>query len=634
MLVSSTGDWIGFVAVTSLVTRVGGGNAGLAVAGVMLARLLPSVIFGPFAGVVVDRFDRKRLMIVADITRGIGYVSMGFLQSLPAIYALSFAIECMSLVWSPARDASIPNLVPRRQLGNANTVTLLTAYGTLPLGGIFFTALAGLSAAVGNGIPYIDVHRESLALWMDGFTFAFSAYMISGLELRRSKAEGVTTGFSPGQVWKDLVEGVKFLRGHAFQRAMTVGITLAFVGVGSVIAIGPIFAQRTLGAGASGWGLLVTSLGIGMGIGMGSLGLLSRLVEKRTIFPLAMLAAAVVAVILAAMPSITLAALLTVVMGAAVGMAWVTGYTMLHENIADEFRGRTFATLTLLGRFGILLSLTGFPALAVAVGDYSFDVGGQTFELAGTRIALWGGAGIVLAGAFFSRRGLHRSHLAKQVPLALRARLRKTDRKGDFIAFEGVEGSGKGTQIRLAKEFLEDKGYDVLVTREPGGTKLGERLRKTLLDGDLGAIDPRSEALLFAASRAQHVASVIRPGLEEGKVVLCDRYIDSSLAYQGAGRGLGEHDVLTLSTWATQGLFPDLVVLLNLDPEAGLARADRNDRFEVEDASFHAKVAEAYQHIAEEHPERVVVVDAIEPPEVVHERVRDALAKYFKMEEQ
>src|SRR5205807_4094458 len=143
------GDWVGFVAVAALVTRLGGSNAGYAVAGVMTARLLPSVVFGPFAGVLVDRIDRKRLMMTADIARGVMYSSMPFLHALAAIYALSFFIECLSLVWGPAKDSSIPNIVPRRQLANANTVGLASTYGTLPLGGIIFTGLSALAGWIG-----------------------------------------------------------------------------------------------------------------------------------------------------------------------------------------------------------------------------------------------------------------------------------------------------------------------------------------------------------------------------------------------------------------------------------------------------------------------------------------------------
>src|ERR671919_2598436 len=141
ILVSSLGDWVGFVAVVALVTRIGGGGAGFAVSGVMLARLLPSILFGPFAGVLVDRFDRKRLRVIADVVRGVGYATLPLVPHLPWIYGMSFLIECLSLLWTPARDAIIPNLVPRRQLSNANTIAFATAYATLPLGGLVFTAV-------------------------------------------------------------------------------------------------------------------------------------------------------------------------------------------------------------------------------------------------------------------------------------------------------------------------------------------------------------------------------------------------------------------------------------------------------------------------------------------------------------
>jgi dTMP kinase len=150
-----------------------------------------------------------------------------------------------------------------------------------------------------------------------------------------------------------------------------------------------------------------------------------------------------------------------------------------------------------------------------------------------------------------------------------------------------------------------------------------------------GSVDVRAEALLFAASRAQHVSRVIRPALEDGKIVLCDRYLDSSLAYQGTGRGLGEHDVLSLNVWATQGLFPDLVILLHLEPDRGLARiGEEQDRIEAEDESFHAKVADAFLKIADDHPERFRVIDADAPPDVVHTRVREELLRFLQGDEE
>ena len=630
MSVSSLGDWVGFVAVAALVKRLGGGAAAYAVAGVMIARMAPSILFGPVAGALVDRVDRKRIMIIADLSRGALYASMPFLGKLWAIYILSFVIESLSLLWSPARDASMPNLVPRRQLANANSLTLITTYATLPLGGAIFAFLAGGSSLV----PYFKHNREFLALWMDGATFLFSAYMLSRIVIR-TPAGRTFEKLDVSRVWKDIVEGFRFLHGSPLASAMTTGIVAAFSAVGAVLALGPIFAQDTVGAGATGWGILVTSFGIGMGIGMASSNSLVRAGERDILFVWSMIAAAITLFVLAAMSTLTAAALLTVVLGFFCGATWVSGYVLLQENVADEYRGRTFASLTVMSRLGLFLSLSVFPLLAGVVGVHEAFIFGRRIDLSGTRVALWVAGIAVVMAADVTRKGLKRFRVSRPKPLALVPKLKRPPTKGLFIAFEGVEGAGKGTQIRLAKEWLESEGVDVLVTREPGGTEVGERLREVLLDHGTGHIEPRTEALLFAAARAQHVATVIRPALAEGKVVICDRYIDSSLAYQGWARGLGEQDVLTLNVWATQGLFPDLVVLLHLEPEAGLLRSlEERDRIEMESSEFHAKVADAYLKIAEEHPERIVVIDANDTPEKVHAQVAEALKRALREREE
>jgi dTMP kinase len=624
--VSSFGDWVGFVAVTALVASKGGGYA---VAGVMVARLLPAILFGPLAGALVDRFDRKTLMIGSDIARGALYVAMPFLGPLWAIYLISFVIECFSLLWTPSRDASLPNLVPRRQLGNATSLGLITTYGTLPLGGLVFAFLSGGS----DLLPWLQDNPTSLALWVDGATFAVSASLVSRIRIA-SPAPLKVGKFELSRVGRDIVDGLKFLRESTLASAMTLGIVSAFSAVGAVLALGPIFA-RTLGAGNPGWGILVTSFGIGMGIGMASSNKVVEFVEREFVFVWSIIAAAAMLFVLALIPGIELAAVMTVVLGAFCGSAWVSGYVLLQENVTDEFRGRTFGSLTVLSRLGLFLSLTVFPIIASAIGEHDVTISDRRIDLSGTRAALaLAGLGAVLAGAF-TRRGLRRFRVTRPQPLGLVPKLKRAPAAGLFVAFEGVEGAGKGTQIRLAQEWLEEQGADVLVTREPGGTEVGEQLRKVLLGHETGHLEPKTEALLFAASRAQLVMTVIRPALAEGKVVIADRYIDSSVAYQGWARGLGEQDVLTLNVWATQGLFPDLVILLHLEPEAGLLRSlEEPDRIEMEGGDFHAKVADAYLRIAEEHPERFVVVDADGPPEQVHDKVVEALKHVVKEREE
>jgi len=631
MSVSSLGDWVGFLAVTSLVANLAGGAGGaaFAVSGLMLARTLPAVLFGPLAGTLVDRIDRKRIMVVADLARGAMYAAMVFLGQLWAIYVLSFLIECLSLAWGPARDASLPNLVPRRQLANANSMALASTYGTLPLGGIVFTLLVGLNTLLSHAIPLLRGRDHAVPLFVDAATFLFSAAMISRVTVRSPIGRAMGR-LELSRVWRDVIDGIRFLREDSIASAMTAGIVVAFSAVGAVLALGPIFVVRTLDAGNAGWGFIVTAFGVGIGLGMASATPVARILERVSILPWSLVIAAGTLFVLASMPNLELAAVVTVWLGAFCGLAWVTGYTLLQENVLDEFRGRTFASLTVLSRMGLFLSLASFPTLA---GIY--DAAGSRFELDGVRLALASaGLAVALAG-LNTRRLLKRYRLSRPEPLTLVPKLKRPPSTGFFIAFEGVEGSGKGTQIQLAAEHLRNEGYDVLLTREPGGTELGERLRNLLLDPETGAVDARAEALLFAASRAQTVHSVIRPALAEGKVVICDRYVDSSLAYQGWGRGLGEQDILTLNVWATQGLFPDLVILLHLEPERGLLRSTEGpDRMELEGQDFHAKVADAYLKIAEEHPERFVVIDADRAPAEVADEVRDALDRALEREEE
>ena len=302
MSVSSLGDWVGFVAVTSLVARLGGSasSKALAVSGVMIARTLPAILFGPIAGTLVDRMDRKRLMIVADIARGSMYAAMPFIGPLWGIFALSFAIECLSLLWTPARDASLPNLVPRRQLANANSIGLVSTYGTLPLGGIVFAIVAGIVTA--GHVPWAGEHPEALALWLDAGTFGFSAFMVSRIAIP-APAGRVRGRFEMSKVWRDVVEGVRFLREDSIASAMTGGIVAAFAAVGAVLALGRIFVG-TLNASnaATSWGIIITAFGLGMGLGMGAANQAVKIVEREVAFVWSMVLAAAALFVLAAMP--------------------------------------------------------------------------------------------------------------------------------------------------------------------------------------------------------------------------------------------------------------------------------------------------------------------------------------------
>ena len=195
--------------------------------------------------------------------------------------------------------------------------------------------------------------------------------------------------------------------------------------------------------------------------------------------------------------------------------------------------------------------------------------------------------------------------------------------KGVFITFEGLDGCGKSTQMELLASALRDRGYMVLVTREPGGTALGEAVRDLLLDPRYHGMSARSEALLYAAARAHLVEQVIRPALADGQVVLCDRYLDSSLAYQGYGRGLGTDDIITLNVWATECLFPDLTIYLDLDDAVrGTRLAAVPDRLEAEDTAFHRRVGEGFHELLKAYPHRIHRVEAAGTEAEVQARVQ------------
>ena len=202
--------------------------------------------------------------------------------------------------------------------------------------------------------------------------------------------------------------------------------------------------------------------------------------------------------------------------------------------------------------------------------------------------------------------------------------------RGMFITFEGGDGSGKSTQIQSVRDWFESRGREVVVTREPGGTELGTEIRRLVQNGPED-VDARTEALLYAADRAYHVATVISPALERGAVVLGDRYIDSSLAYQGAARSLGVDEIASLSAWATRGLYPSLTFLLDLPPEVGARRrTDAPDRMERESMDFHERVRHQYLRLADAEPDRIVVIDAVGTVDEVFSEIRGVLVERFE----
>ena len=627
MLFSSLGDWLGLLATTALAQQLSGGSyatANFAIAGVFIARLLPAVFLGPIAGVIADRFDRRRLMVAVDVMRAALYITIPIVHTYFWLYTAMILVECLTLFWSPAKEASVPNLVPRDKLENANQVSLLAAYGTAPIAAILFSLLTLLSGAIAAISSFLPSNSVDIALYINAASFLFAAWTIRGLkEIPKGAASKKSESENVGQ---SLIQGWKSVSQSKIIRGLIIGMVGAFSAAGAVIGLARTFVGD-LGGGDAAYGVLFGSVFTGLAIGIAFGPKVFAQFSRRRLFGASLTTSGVFLVLLAAISNLTLSILIVAILGAFSGIAWVTGFTMLGMEVHDEIRGRTFAFVQSLIRITLVAVLAIAPIIAATIGVHHYQFHNIALNYNGAQIT------ILIAGVIAVLIGSISYHQMKDRPTvslwsdilaALQGELGAitgAPTKGIFIAFEGGEGTGKSTQSELLKAWLEQEGETVILSREPGGTELGKDLRKILLGHETGAISPRAEALLYAADRAHHVFSVIRPGLDAGDVVITDRYFDSSAAYQGAGRVLNPSEVARISRWATESLYPTLTILIDLPAEIGLSRLQSRDRLEAEPTEFHERVRQEFLQIAMMDPERYFVVDGTQTVEEIHTHI-------------
>jgi dTMP kinase len=627
MAFGSLGDWLGLLATTALAQQLSGGSyakANFAIAGVFIARLLPAVFLGPIAGVIADRLDRRTLMVVADVLRFALYISIPIVNNYFWLYTATILVECVSLFWSPAKDATVPNLVPKEKLESANQVSLFAAYGTAPVAAALFAILSLLSTAIASAFPGFSGTSVDIALYINAISFAFSGWTIYNLrEIPKRKRSGMKAENSVG---KSLIEGYKAVSSSKIIRGLIVGMIGAFIAAGAVIGLARTFVGD-LGGGDAAYGVLFGSVFTGLAIGIAFGPKIFAQFSRRRLFGASLTVAGIFLVILAVIPNLTLAVFIVIILGAFAGVCWVTGFTMLGLEVHDDVRGRTFAFMQSMIRVTLVAVLAISPIIAAYIGEYRVKVRNTEVAYNGAAITLlFAGLFAILIGVISYRQMKDRPNVSiwSDISNALKGELGSitgAQTRGIFIAFEGGEGSGKSTQSKLLKQWLEEEGEEVVLSREPGGTEMGKDLRRILLDHSTGEISPRAEALLYAADRAHHVFSKIRPALERGEVVITDRYFDSSIAYQGAGRVLVSGEVARISRWATESLFPTLTILIDLPADIGLGRLKSKDRLEVEPIDFHERIRQEYLQLALIDPERYLVIDGRQSVDEIHAEI-------------
>ncbi|WP_448625649.1 dTMP kinase [Geodermatophilus sp. URMC 64] len=630
MALSSFGDWLGLLAITATATSLVDTFAlqNFALGAVLAFRLLPAILLGPLAGAFADRFDRRKTMVVCDVLRFGLFASIPLVDNLIWLFIAQFLIEAISLFWIPAKDAAVPNMLRKDQIEPANQLSLVTTYGLTPVAAaIVFAVLTSLGGSMDAALPWLS--EIDLALYLNALTFLVAAVVIWNLPSisgRREAGAQVKTESFLGS----LKSGLSFAGHTRLVRGLVVGITGAFMAAGVVIATAQAYAA-SLGGGDAAYGLLFGAVFIGLGLGIGVGPSIARDLSRERLFGVAIVGAGLALLLLSWSFTLWISLLLVVLMGFFAGIAYLAGFTLLGTEIDDAVRGRTFALVQSLVRAALILSLAVVPFGVGLFGKHGVDLGAVAFEITGDRIMLFV-AGLLAAGvgivAYRQMDDGRPVPLVADVVTALRrdtTARRRLAKGGVLIAFEGGEGAGKSTQVKRLQEWLTHEGLVARATFEPGATASGAGIRSIVLDRAHAGISPRSEALLYAADRAQHVHDVLRPALDAGEVVITDRFVDSSLAYQGAGRTIPMEDVRGLSRWATQGLVPDLTVLLDLPPEVGLARARGRaaaDRLESESLDFHQRVRQTFLALAEAEPDRYLVLDAQAPPDELAAAIR------------
>ncbi|MFF3850066.1 dTMP kinase [Streptomyces sp. NPDC002328] len=670
-LVSGVGDALALLVLVLLALQAavaegsfGGGYRGvaLAVATVFGVRILATLLFGavllgPLTSLTSPDgpLDRRWTMVGADGLRAVLLLVAPLWidwvpdDALALLLVTVFVTGVAERFWTVARESAAPALLPAPPLEGATVrplpdhmealrrLSLRTGFVAVPLGAVALFLASLINNLLGAGIAWFDQHQAALASYVAGGLFAGSLSVVVFLELPGTRTPRAR---SP-------LEGLRRPRTATGVDAGRTGVipllVLACAAVAGAIAAAVAVAvlhAKDLGGGPVLYGLFVLALTGGVVVGVRTAPKVLVSLSRRRLLALAIAFTGVALLAAGLVPDVTSVLLIDALAGVGAGVAANTGHALLDQETEDHRRTRITEHLHAVVRVLVALGALIAPVVAALIGPHRlengrfvFAHGGAAFTLMLVGALLLPVAALVLAKVD-DRSGVPLRHDLRDALLGGDDPVQTPAANGFFIALEGGDGAGKSTQAEALAEWIRGKGHEVVLTREPGATPVGKRLRSILLDVSSAGLSHRAEALLYAADRAEHVDAVVRPALERGAVVITDRYIDSSVAYQGAGRDLSPTEIARISRWATDGLVPQLTVLLDVSPEAARERfTEAPDRLESEPAEFHTRVRSGFLTLAAADPGRYLVVDAGQEPEAVTSTVRARLDRMLPLSE-
>ncbi|MCF2539083.1 dTMP kinase [Streptomyces sp. FB2] len=670
-LVGGVGDFLALLVLVLLALQTaiaeesfGGGYRGVAfaVATVFAVRILATLLFGavllgPLTSLTSQDgpLDRRWTMVGADGLRAALLIVAPLWidwtpdNALALLLVTVFVTGVAERFWTVARESAAPALLPPPppegatvrplpdHLDALRRLSLRTGFVAVPLAAVALVAASLLNNLLGAGLDWFAQHQAALGSYVAAGLFAASLSVVTFLELpdtRTPRARSPLEGLRRPKTGTGVDKG----RTGAITLLVTACAAVA-AAVSAAVAVAVLHA-KDLGGGPVLYGLMVLALTGGVVVGIRTAPSVLPALSRRRLLALAVALTGVALLAAGLVPDVTTVLLILALAGIGAGVSANTGHALLDQEAEEFRRPRTTEHLHAVVRLCVALGAVLAPLVAALIGPHRLESGKFVFAHGGAAFTLMLVGALLLPVAV-----LVLAKVDDRSGVPLRKDLRDAVLGGDdpeqvpatagfFIALEGGDGAGKSTQAEALAEWIRGKGHEVVVTREPGATPVGKRLRSILLDVSSAGLSHRAEALLYAADRAEHVDTVVRPALERGAVVISDRYVDSSVAYQGAGRDLSPTEIARINRWATNGLAPHLTVLLDVAPETARERfTEAPDRLESEPAEFHARVRSGFLTLAAADPGRYLVVDGAQEPEAVTTVIRHRLDQMLPLSE-